>query len=184
MASRIKPAKGIDPKTFHSDLAEFVLQALAKHTPHRNFGRVRDPGRGFYKLASKTFARVVSSYYFFSAWNNGRKKVKRPRDKPMVYFPNIEDDPRVTDDYPRTPGKRRSLRTLLSDEEFRRMRKEGTLRITTRTKAVKGENFVKPALVEARKNIRAAGIGEIQKSARDIIKQVRSARGLTYFTLM
>lgn len=186
MASRVSLKKGVvmDPKEFHSRLADQVLLALSKHVPFRNYGRVQHPSKGFYKLASRTFARVVSQYHFFSLWDKGRGPVSRPRNKPMVFFPNIKDDPRVKDDYPRTPGKRRSLRTLLSDEEFKRMRKDGTLIVTTKTAKVAPEYFTDTVLKEARQGIRSTGIAQIQKGAQSIIKQVRSARGLTYFTLM
>jgi hypothetical protein len=182
MASRIKRVDDIDPKAFHAELAEIVLVSLAKHIPHRNYGRVRDPGKGFYKLASKTFARVVSAYHFFPNWNIGRRKVRTARNKPMVFFPDIKDDPRVADDYARLPRNRRSLSALMSKDEMRRMRKAGRLVVTTRTPELKGEYFVKDALIEATEKIRKAGIGKISGKARDLIKQVRSERGLTYFT--
>lgn len=193
MASRKSGKKGKAPviprsKDMHSDLAEYVLLALAKTIPKRRFGRHAggrsgdNPGDAFYKLASAAFARIISVYPSLNPWSQGRDAVRfRKKSKVMVYFLNIRDDPRVSRDYPRKLGIRNKL--SLPRDEFRRLQKEKKLVVTRKTKEVEGEDFIKPALALAQENIRSQGIVKISKTARDLIKHHITPKGLRTFSI-
>lgn len=166
-----------DPKFLNRQLAEFVIDELNKSIASRNYGRVQRSFNSF--LASSTFVRIFSIYHFVRAWNDGRKPVHRTREQgPMIFFPDIKDDPRVRLRYPRRPQDR----IKITPEQMRAARKQGQVVVTYDTPAVAGEHFIEEAIDNARPKIRAAGIRAIRGRFRDIIKTSKMS-GVTYLNL-
>ena len=113
------------------------------------------------------------------AWNDGREAISRTLEQgPLIFFPDMRDNPRVAKDYPRTPGKRRKI----TPRDFRQAKREGTVKVAYNVGAVEGEHFIEEALNNARPKVRAAGLREIRKAVRSLIK-TSELSGTTYISL-
>lgn len=163
-------------KSLNRQLAEFVIDELNKAIPIRHFGRVQRSFNSF--LASSTFVRIFSIYYFIRAYNDGRRAIRRPRNKPLIFFPDLHNDPRVALGYPKKVADRKRL----TKRELKQAREDGTVVVTTQVNAAAGEHFIEEALNAARPKVRAAGLREIRTAVRSLIKTSKLS-GTTYISL-
>jgi hypothetical protein len=79
-------------------------------------------------------------HYWAIYYHDGRGEVRAKRDKVLVWFASIEDDPRVNSTgHPVRVSQRRKLR--LSKTQFRRLRKAGKLIVSRRSGPADGKPF-------------------------------------------
>lgn len=103
--------------------AQIALRTISEAAPRGPFGRLKKSFRIFPREGTEVI--VYSLYYWARMVNDGRAPVL---NKPMLFYKDPEDDPRIENDYPRVKNPRRRLKRL----EYKRDKKAG-LFVETRT---------------------------------------------------
>lgn len=112
--------KKIDLKIRFGQIAH---AAMVEAAPRGPFGRLKKSFRIFPREGTEVI--IFSLYYWARMVNDGRKPVL---NKPMLFYRDPEDDPRIEDDYPRVKKSRRRLKKF----EYKRDKAAGLL-VETRT---------------------------------------------------
>ena len=134
--------------------AQIARDEMARLAPRGPFGRLKSSFRIFPREG--TSAIVYSLYYWARFVNDGRRPVSGKR---MIFFRDPEDDPRISDDYPRTRNHIRKL----TKREFLAGQRKGLLVETLSVAAIQPTFFVEKAVESARKKAPKA----IQKMLQD-----------------
>lgn len=146
-----------------TQLARAVRDSIARATPERAFGRLKE---SFRFIVTKQRVTIYSVYYWARFANDGRRAIT---GKTMMFFRDPEDDPRVDGDYPR----KRATRRRLTREEAKNARDEGLLIVTQSVASAPPMKFIQAGVAEARKIVPEKMRERIRGDVRSLIKRRR-----------
>lgn len=149
-------------------LAREARDYIAAGIGRRTYGRLRESLR--FVVTEKRVV-IFSTYYWIRFVNDGRRAiVRRPGERPLIFYADPFDDPRIALDYPQKP----SQIVRLTPDQLRRDRAAGKLIFARSVKSVPGEKFIEAGIRKFRKE----GPKELRKLIRGRINSlIRRRRG-------
>lgn len=145
-------------------LCRIAVEELEKSVEIKAFGRLAKSFR--YRVREDDRRATVYSIYYWAAFvDQGRAAIK---GKLMRFFRDPDDDPRVSEDYPRKVSDRKKLRDFLTGAEMYALRKAGKLIVTKQVAAARARGFIDEALVK----VGQRAPKYMQKFLRDEVKTI------------
>lgn len=128
-------------------------------------------------------AHVFLPQYWAVYYHDGRGPVTPVNGRFIVYFQNIEDDPRVSGgrNYPVRAAQIRRLR--LDPAEFRRMMEDGTLIVRRRVGPAPSHPFFSRLAGRAAQLVEPTVDREFRRHAKAVLRDVLSLKGGIRFRL-
>lgn len=158
MASRTKRLE------LFTQLARTVRGNIERATPIRQFGRLR---KSFRFIVTGNGVIIYSIYYWARFANFGRRAIDlQNTNRTMLFFEDPDDDPRVSDDYPRKRGLRK-----LTSAELRQAREEGKLIAAKAVAAAAPIGFIEKGIRQARQEVPKKMLERIQGDVRRLIRR-------------
>jgi hypothetical protein len=127
--------------------------------------------------STKFGAEIFIPHYWAVYYHDGRGPVRPVNGKFLVYFANIEDDPRVRGgkDYPVRVSQIRRLR--LDPDEFRRLVEEGKLIVKKSVGPTRPNRFFDKMAGRAAKIVAATAKREFRAHLKLVLKDVLRLKG-------
>lgn len=169
-----------DPLTFKLDLArqmaEQIRERVRRTIESATLQRSLD-SRVVVNPDGTIGAEIYVPQYWAVYYHDGRGPVRPVNGKFIVYFQDIEDDPRVSGgrNYPVRAAQIRRLR--LDPKEFRRLVEEGKLVVRSSVGPAKPHPFFEKLAGRAVKMVQATVNREFRRHAKAALQDVLRLRG-------
>ncbi len=164
MASKNRKKDQLEMMT---SLAKTARDNIASFVPEATFGRLK---RSFFYIVTRKRIIVYSIYYWARFVNDGRRAIFASDDRPLIFFIDPEDDPRIEGDYPRRPE---DIRRLTSDE-FKAAVEAGLVVITKQVGPAAGLQFLEKGIRKTRGEVPPKLRELVSGRVRDLIRRGRN----------
>ena len=161
--------------------AEFIEVLKGKAL---EFTKTSTPATSLKKAMTASYRKIPRGHqiivhiphYWAEYYHDGSGPVSMPKGRYMVWFRNPKDDPRLKGGYPIKRSDKRSLKDLISNEEFKELIKSGKLVVRQHVGRRRGTFFTRGAYKLwgpwVRRELRRAALREV----RNIFDPIRKLR--------